>query len=144
MFIENERFDTNLIDINSTRYLFFKYLYNDSYYIRQLMKIISENVDCLGLEYDSSNYSIVVKIKKTSMRKIYGAKFMHTPNFYYQIIPKIFKEFISSNKDVVIELLGKEYEDPYKIYEKICTNYNILSNLCIVTCLSDNIIIFKL
>lgn len=142
MFIENKQYRTDLIDINRLRYLLFTNFYGKMEYIQKLTEIINKNIDCLGIDYCSRNYTFTVKIKKTAMRKQH--KFRHNPGFYYQIIPNIFSEFIKMNEQDVISVLGTVYDDPYTVVQYLYNNPMMLCNLCYVSCISDNIIFIKL
>lgn len=142
MFIENVRFSTNMTDINKIRYLLFTNFYNNSMYIEQLKEIINRHIECISVEYSSSDYTFTIKIKKTAMRKLPG--FVHNPNYYYHTIPNIFKEFISNNKQSILHVLRMMYNDPSQVLEQIYDNHFIMANLCHTTCIADNIVVIKL
>lgn len=142
MFIDNKLYSSNLIDIDNMRYILNNTLYRDMAAIECLKQIICKYIDCLGIEFSPSEFSFTIKIKKTSMRKISG--FKHMPDYYYQTIPSIFKEFISSHEQNVLQGLRTIYQDPYSALQYYYNNLSILANLCHLTCISDNIIIIKL
>lgn len=142
MFINNHSFETNLGCVNNIRYLFFTNLYCDNSIIKKLTDVISKHIECLSIEYSYTRYTFTIKIKKTAMRRIYG--FKQDPNFYYKKIPDIFTEFIKTNEDSVLSALSKSYENPHEILSYLYNNPNIMSNLCIVSCIADNIVCIKL
>lgn len=142
MFIENKQYKTDLVDIHNIRYLLFSHLYSNPVFIQNLTDIISRNIECLSVEYSPSKYTFTIKIKKTSMRKFHG--FDHNPNFYYQLIPNIFLEFIKTNEQMVLECLRERYDNPIDIINQLYANPYILSNICQVSCIADNILIIKL
>lgn len=143
MFIGNNQFDVDLSVANTIRHLIFANLYTDMRYIQNLTDIISRHIESLGADFDPNTYTITVNIKKTSIRKTYGARFKHEPNFYYQFISNIFAEFFNTNKDKIIEVLATVYPDPYTVFNQIVTS-PLIGNLCHVTCLSDKILVIKL
>lgn len=143
MFIGTNQFDIDLSMINNIRHLIFTNLYSDTRYIQNLIDIISKHIEILGAEFNPNNYTITVNVKKTSIRKMYGARFKHEPNFYYQFISNIFAEFFNTNRDRIIEVLAGMYQDPYIVFNQIVTG-PMIGNLCHVTCLSDKILVIKL
>lgn len=145
MFIENDFYKTDLTSTNSIRYALFTNLYSDPSCIQNLCDIISKYIDNLGIDFDPSNYMITVKIKKTSIRKMYGTKFIHRPEFYYQFIPMIFGEFFNNHKDKIIAILSANYPNPYDIFNKFISDSNVsMPTMCHITCLFDNVITIKL
>lgn len=142
MFIENKQYKTDLVDIHNLRYLLFSHLYSNPAFIQNLTDIISRNIECLSVEYSPSKYMFTIKIKKTSMRKFHG--FDHNPNFYYQLIPNIFLEFIKTNEQIILECLRERYDNPIDIINQLYANPYILSNICQVSCIADNILVIKL
>ena len=142
MFIDDKKYQTNLADINSLRYLLFTNFYNNMSYIQNLTEIISKNIECLGIDYSAFEYSFTIKIKKTAMRRMH--LFKHKPDFYYQIIPAIFNEFIKNNEQEVLKALSTRYDNPYRVLQYLYETPGFLANLCHLTCIDDNIIIIKL
>lgn len=145
MFIGSTQYQTNLVDVNTVRYLLCTNFYCKHDMIASLKEIIYRNIDCLGIEFSVVDYSYIVKIKKTAMRKFKG--FDHNPSYYYQaIIPKIFKEYLSTHEQAVIQALRHAHpdKDPYQVLQYIYSNEAIMANLCHVTCISDNTLVIKL
>lgn len=145
MFIGSTQYQTNLVDVNTMRYLLCTNFYCDPNMIANLKEIICRNIECLGIEFSITDYSYIVKIKKTVMRKLKG--FDHNPSYYYQtIIPKIFKEYISTHEHIILQALRNMYpdKDPYQVLRHIYSNEAIMANLCHVTCISDNTLVIKL
>lgn len=142
MFFDDRQFSTDLVQVNDVRYVLFTKLYSNMDCIQQLSNIISERIDCLGIEYNPNTFSFVIKIKKTAMRKNF--KFSNQPTFYYGLIPDIFMMFIKNNEQAVLDGLKENYEDPNSVLAYIYSNPGIMGNLCHVSCISDNIVVFKL
>lgn len=142
MIIDNRSYPTDLVDVNNVRYLLFTNLYNDTNALSRLTEIIAKHIECLSIDYNSSTYTFTVKIKKTAMRRLHG--FRHDPNFYYQVIPDIFSEFIAGNKDRILAALSSTYQNPSEVLNSIYMNKYIMANLCHMSCISDNIIVIKL
>lgn len=142
MFIQNQNFHTDgLVAVTDIRYLLFTNFYNNPVYLESLRNIIAKHIDCLSLDYDPIKYTFIIKIKKTSMKKLNG--FSHESNFYHNIIGQIFFEFIETHKQDVIRVLSTKYQDPMAVLDRIY-NTSIMANLCLVSCLADNIICLKL
>ena len=144
MFIDNTQYQTNLVDVNNIRYLLCVNFYSNPNMITNLAEIIRRNIECLSLEFSAEDFSFMIKIKKTAMRKLKG--FEHNPSYYYQTIAKIFKEYISNNEQVILHALKCSIpdKDPYMILRYIYDNQDIMANLCHVTCIFDNTLIIKL
>lgn len=133
----------DLITISSFRYLLNTSIYNQIDAINDLSMIIGGYIDCLTMDYNNMNRVFTIKIKKTSMKKMYS--FQHNTAFYYNIIPSIFKDFLNKEKDSIIALLRTTCNNPIQTFNNIISKDNIiLSGLCEVTCVSDNIIFIKL
>lgn len=149
MFIGENNYptDNSMVGLYELRYLLHKGIYNDIENLQILIDAISKYIECINIEFDPSFMTIVAKIKKTGLRKTYGRDFSHNPYFYYQFIPDIFYDFLIHNHSIrnkLIELLGEKYEDPYIQMDHIANCKTMFANLCIVSCMSDNIIIFRL
>ena len=142
MIIDNQSYPTDLVDVNNMRYLLFTNLYSNANALIKLTEIIAKHIECLSIDYNAFNYTFTVKIKKTAMRRLHG--FRHDPNFYYQIIPDIFSEFITANKDTILAALASSYQNPTEVLNSIYMNKCIMANLCHISCISDNIIVIKL
>lgn len=143
MFINDKSYSTNLPDTHSIRYILFLKYYN-TVYIEKLKEIISKYIDCLSIDYDSYKYSFIVKIKKTSMRKLHGPRFTHQPTSYYPIISEIFFNFINEIKDGLKNELMTLNQDPLIVDRLLTSDGTKLNNLCHITCISDNILIINL
>lgn len=144
MFVNATQYHTDmLVDTNNIRYALCIGLYNSPSCIDSIKEIISRYIECNNIEFDPSNYSFSIKIKKTAMRK--NRDFRHNPEFYYPIASNIFREFISNNSQAVIDSLSSIYGgNAAAVLDTIKNNHNVIANLCYLTCISDNIVIIKL
>lgn len=143
MFIDNVNYKTDLTDIQNIRYLLFLNLYGNKVYTDMLLNIISRHIDCLSIDYSPNEYTFTIKIKKTTMRKYHG--FDHNPNYYYNTIHNIFKEFINQNSSVIEDILrSNNYSNPKEIINKFNNGIYCIENLCHVSCIADNILVIKL
>ncbi len=144
MFIDQQIYstDTDMKIANQIRYWLHTTYYNpDS--IKTLIDIASKYIDCLDASYDTIDKVILIKIKKTSMKKRHG--FKHEPTYYYPIMCQVFKDFlINIDPGCVNSLIDtlQQLCTPNIYY--IINNGCILTNLCFVSCISDNIISIKL
>lgn len=147
MIINDTNYRVDLTYIDNIKYLiftnlFFSNLYENNTYIQDLTEIISKHIDCLSIDFSKTNYMFIIKIKKTSMKKIRG--FSHEPNFYYQIISEIFDEFIHKNENVILSILSQNYSDPERALQYLYSNTYILANFCHVSSITDNMLTIKL
>ena len=142
MFIDNVNYRTDLTDIQNIRYLLFLNLYGNEAYINSLSEIIAKHIDCLSIDYNNYTYTFTIKIKKTAMRKYHN--FDHSPNYYYQIIHNIFKEFINNNIYIISNILKSKFSNPQEVIDKFNSELYCIENLCHVSCIADNILIIKL
>ena len=144
MFVNTTQYDTPImIDINKIRYILITNFYNDPSYIYSIKEIITKYIECNNIEFSLLDYAFNVKIKKTAMRK--NRDFRHNPEFYYPIVSNIFMEFLSNNRQAIINALYPIYGDRSSIVlDIICCNHGVIANLCYLTCISDNLVIIKL
>ena len=144
MFVNATQYDTPImIDINKIRYILITNFYNDPSYIYSIKEIIARHIECNNIEYNPLDYTFNVKIKKTAMRK--NRDFRHNPEFYYPIVSNIFMEFLSNNRQSIINALYSIYGDNASVVlDIILHNHNIIADLCYLTCISDNLVIIKL
>ena len=143
MFIDNRVYystDTIMKIANEIRYWLHTSVYSDSSYIKEIVDLISKYVDCLDASYDFINKSITIKIKKTSMKKRHG--FRHEPTYYYPIMCQVFRDLFLSHPSL---LDNYTFGHTYMNNSNCIVNDNcVLTNLCFVSCISDNIISIKL
>ena len=143
MFINDVLYQTNMHNINLVREVLFSNLYGDQNKIEELKNIICKYIDCSSIEFDNSRFSFIIKIKKTSMRK--NKSFDHNPNFYYTLASNIFNEFLHLNEaSIIVGITMKGESHPTEVLSGIYDNSTIMSNLCSITCISDNVLQFHL
>lgn len=142
MFIHGQSYQTELSNINNIRYILFTNFYSNPMYIESLKSIITKHIDCLSIDYDPVRYTFTIKIKKTSMRKVNG--FSHESIFYHNIISSIFEEFLKTHERDVLNILSCRYPEPGSALQYIYSMPGFLANLCLVSCMQDNIVCIKL
>lgn len=147
MFIGEDSYPTDLTCINNVR-LWLMEMYQIPENIMALESIIAKYIDCLNMVYDQENYCIIIKIKKTGVKKMFGREFHHDSEFYYSIIPEIFYDFLFNDQSIyraLINLLRVVFDDRYvDALNYLKQNKMALMDLCHVSCLSDNIVMLKL
>lgn len=143
MYFQDHHYKTDLADVNAIRTVLHTTIYTNPTYLIELQNRISEALDVLGIEFNPNEFAIYTRIKKTGMRKFH--RFRQNPDFYYQIIPQIFSGFIANHRCEIISALSSTgVQNTTMLVESLINNNQILSNLCHVTCIADNIVIFKL
>ena len=143
MYFQDHHYKTDLADVNTIRNALHASIYNNPVYLAELQSLISAALEVLSIEFNPNEFAIYIRIKKTGMRKFHG--FRQNPDFYYQIIPNIFASFIANHRCELINTLSNAgVSNAIMIVESLSTNNMILANLCHVTCIADNIVIFKL
>ena len=145
MFINNIQYPTDMMKyVNCIREILFSTLYRDIAAIKNLENIICKYIDCSNIEFSYSDFSFRIKIKRTSMSRFKLFRFEHNPNFYYKLVPYIFSEFLHDNEYMLISELEKiGTQNPRELLSSIYNSAD-MSNLCIITCISDNVLLFKL
>lgn len=146
MFINNKQYNVDLTNINKLKYVISVAICNSPEMIDQLMSIIKKYIEYLDISFDLSAFAIIVKIKKTAMRKMY--KFKHEPSYYYDFTRKIFLEFIQQNEQLILNRLATLDSNNDYVKAKEYLNYvygspSILANICHVTCIGDNVLIIN-
>lgn len=143
MFINQEIYystDTYMKIANQIRYWLHTSVYSDQAYIQELVNLISKYIDCLDASYDAINKSITIKIKKTSMKKRHG--FRHEPTYYYPIMCQVFRDLFFNHQSLMDNyIFGHSYMNNSN---SLLNDNCVLTNLCFVSCISDNIISIKL
>lgn len=143
MYFQDHHYKADLADVNAIRTALHTSIYSNPVYLSELQSLISAALEVLSIEFNPNEFAIYTRIKKTGMRKFHG--FRQSPDFYYQIIPHIFAGFISNHRCELINTLSSTgVSNATMVVESLCTNNQILANLCHVTCIADNIVIFKL
>ena len=134
MYIEGQLYQYHLSKINEIRFILFKTLYPDMNCIEELKQCIANNIETLSIDFDPSDFSFTVKIKKTAMRRIKG--FNHSPIFYYSLINNVFVQFINENKERI--------RAQYPNIGELTTETSLFHYLATISCFDDNIVIVKL
>lgn len=135
MVIENTKFNSNLHDTYEIRKILFRNLYNNIECLEYLKECISKYIDCLSIEYNTTEWCFVIKIKKTAMRARQG--FVNNPIYYYSLIPMIYSDFLRKYKDNI-------NASAPGVLDHLLYNPDQLSNLCHISCTQDNIVILNL
>ena len=143
MYFQDHHYKTDLADVNTIRTALHTTIYSNPVCLIELQNRISEALDVLSIEFNPNEFAIYTRIKKTGMRKFHG--FRQNPDFYYQITPQIFSGLIANHRCELINALSSTgIPNATQIIENLTTNTRMLANLCHVTCIADNIVIFKL
>ena len=148
MRISNDEFTSiNFKDFHRLRTILFQYFYPRNDVISILTGIIAKNIECINIEYDSYSYTFTLKVKKTEMKKPSRPRFVHCPVYYNKYISSIYHEFLSAISGELSQLFSAMRKtDPTDDMNvsKFLAEPESLCNLCIVTCMSDNIVMIKL
>lgn len=148
MYINNIAYETPTLHPSlMTRTVLFEKFYSNPYYIDSLIQSILKYIDCNTIEFDENNFQFNIKIKKTTMR---SKKVIKTNNsiYYRDLLINIFYDFISKHKNEIIRSLRDKslYDDEneYQAAYNLASDMFSLSNICNISCYSDNIVIIKL
>lgn len=112
--------------------------------VNRFIEIFQQFIDILKADFDPIGYTINIKIKKTTVKKMpnYRAESI----FYYNAIGNTMMILIKENKDRIIACLSNYYGNTldiasiYEIYFSFIANVSHLYNLTNVQCISDNIV----
>lgn len=143
MYINNECFDNkrNIINIANIRYCFMSKLYNLEN-LTILQNLLGSYIDILTISLNN-DYSISIKLKKTSMRKRKDFN-NNGVEYYNSIIPNIMSSYLSLVEPMAYEALRERFDDPYSAFRALISNRAVLQGLMRVSCINDNIVIFYL
>lgn len=135
----------NLIeDIKNIKLFLHSFIYNKYNFpiINDILKQISMSFNLFNINYEDSNKSIQIKIKKTDMKK--SNSFTHDSQFYYSILNNIFCNIFTEHKDLLRKELAnlKLDKNIYKL--DLLTNPDMIGLIFNITTLLDNIIIIYL
>lgn len=134
---QNLKSDNDMYTFGNIRVLFHNTIYNDSLCITTLTSYIQKYIDCISIEYNNERKAFFIKIKKTTMKKL--SKFENTSNYYYGMIDKIFREFITENPNIIINAFSTNGEpNPSTMYAYLYTNMDKLILLCNIVCTGSN------
>lgn len=134
---QNLKSDNDMYIFGNIRVLFHNTIYNDSLCITTLTSYIQKYIDCISIEYNNERKAFFIKIKKTTMKKL--SKFENTSNYYYGMIDKIFREFITENPNIIINAFSTNGEsNPSTMYAYLYTNMDKLILLCNIVCTGSN------
>ena len=113
--------------------------WNDST-VSEFVNLFQNQIDILKYEYCPDN-SIMIKVKKTSMRKL--SHFRHESFFYYPIVTSALRQLMISRKAEVVDILSKitppedSGDNPYSLYNKLI-GMDYICSLVNVQCISGN------
>lgn len=143
MYFRDHQYKTDLADVNTIRTALHTTIYCNPIYITELQNKICETLEVLGIDFNPNEFAIYTRIKKTGMRKFHG--FRQSPDFYYQLTPHIFSSLIANHRCELINTLSNAgIPNATQVIEAAISDNHMLANLCHVTCIADNIVIFKL
>jgi len=134
---QNLKSDNDMYTFGNIRVLFHNTIYNDSLCISTLTSYIQKYIDCISIEYNNDKKAFFIKIKKTTMKRL--SKFENSSSYYYGMIDKIFREFISENPNIIINAFSANGEpNPSTMYAYLYTNMDKLILLCNIVCTGSN------
>lgn len=128
-----------------------KYFFKRPEVQESFIRLLESNLDVIKCEYIPEQQMYVVKIKKTSIRKM--PNYRPEASFYYNILGDIVRNLLAMHKTLVLTCFSTEIDKiaslypnefiirvPYLLYDDIMLNHIVLSNLMNIQCVSDNII----
>lgn len=113
----------------------------DQNIVNRFIELFSQFIDILKADYDPITFSINIKIKKTTVKKMpnYRAESI----FYYNAVGNAMMILLKEQKDRVIDCLAKQFNisaSVYDLYFCIINDVTYVYNLTNVQCISDNIV----
>lgn len=133
----NLRSDNDMYTFGTIRLLFHNTIYNDSACITTLTSYIQKYIDCISIEYNNEKKAYYIKIKKTTMKKL--SKFENTAYYYYGMINKIFREFITENPNIIMNaFINRGEQNPSTMYVFLYNNMDKIILLCNIVCTGSN------
>lgn len=84
--------------LSNLRVLLHDHLYDNPQTIQDLMGLISSNFDLFSIDYDQMNMCIVLKLKKTNMKK---NEYCHSATQHYPVFNKIFVQLFSKYRNIL-------------------------------------------
>ena len=134
---QNLRSDNDMYTFGTIRVLFHNTIYNDSLCITTLTSYIQKYIDCISIEYNNERKAYYIKIKKTTMKKL--SKFENSSNYYYGMVNKIFREFITENPNIIMNAFSNYGEpNPSIMYAYLYANMDKIILLCNIVCTGSN------
>lgn len=137
--IENIMMSQPIKVMTDIRLILHNTLYTNHEFFVELIKKLSQRIDTLQVSYNISTFSINIKIKKTTMKKVMN--FEHNVLFYYDLITDAIREILSDNQSLIINYLRPIYGgSAINIFAITMQNPSLISLIYNATCISDNII----
>lgn len=134
---QNLKSDNDMYTFGNIRVLFHNTIYNDSLCITTLTSYIQKYIDCISIEYNNERKAYYIKIKKTTMKKL--SKFENSSNYYYGMVNKIFREFITENPAIIMNAFSSYGEpNPSTLYAYLYNNMDKIILLCNIVCTGSN------
>ena len=134
---QNLKSDNDMYTFGNIRVLFHNTIYNDSLCITTLTSYIQKYIDCISIEYNNERKAYYIKIKKTTMKKL--SKFENSSSYYYGMVNKIFREFITENPAIIMNAFSSYGEpNPSNLYAYLYSNMDKIILLCNIVCTGSN------
>lgn len=152
MFIDDNRYDVDLHDIYMIRKAMHLSVYSKPDAIECLKAIILDKLEgylpIQSIEFENSRFT--VKIGKGAAKQT--SSFSHHPSFYYEIIAPAFSEFIDKYRSTILVETLEQYDTDdeeaiARVTEKLQTYGNLsseLTNICNISCMSNNVLVIDL
>jgi len=130
--------------ISNVRVMLYDNFYNNSENITNIINSILESFDLFSINYNNTNNSIELKIKKTNIRK--NSAFSHTATYYYTVFNPIFYNIFLNNKDILNQIIENNKQKYSLVGDELAflLNDNNTALLFNITTISDNIVIIYL
>lgn len=134
---QNLKSDNDMYTFGNIRVLFHNTIYNDSLCITTLTSYIQKYIDCISIEYNNERKAYYIKIKKTTMKKL--SKFENSSSYYYGMVNKIFREFITENPAIIMNAFSSYGNpNPSTLYTYLYSNMDKIILLCNIVCTGSN------
>lgn len=139
------RIEPQIMKITNMRLLLHTTVYNNPEIVHGLINTLQNHFALFNIEYDEICKTIVIKIKKTDMKKNVSM-FQHTSSFYYNIINEAFYEVFQNNIQYINSVI-KQYKNIYGLEGNEINLFSNISNISLMynaTTQMDNIIVIAL
>ena len=114
------------------------YIYSNKNMIDNLKDIIINEIPCITINYDEIQKSFILKIKKSSLKKIKG--YNHETLFYKMVVNNVMQKFLTLNKNIIYNKMISIYGDQSQNLYNFIDSEDMAASLCRIECYNDNFI----